>query len=149
MKIMLDIGLCVTYCLCNELLQTFRTRKKQTSHMPCFCRFVAQFGSSGQYRCEAVNDAGFDRMEMSLQVFGKMCYLRHHSIKNYCKTVCVCVCVCVLVTTKLLHKPRGKGSRGSKSSSIRLCLCEWCSCIPLTWQFCQKCSMLTGQRTCQ
>jgi len=40
-----------------------------------FYRFVAQFGSSGQYRCEAVNDAGFDRMEMSLQVFGKMCYL--------------------------------------------------------------------------
>jgi hypothetical protein len=63
--------------------------------MPFFYRFVAQFGSSGQYRCEAVNDAGFDRMEMSLHVFGKMFYLRHHSTENYCKTVCVCVCVCV------------------------------------------------------
>jgi len=57
--------------------------------MPLFYRFVAQFGSSGQFKCEAVNDAGFDRMEMSLQVFGKMCYLRHHSTDNYCKIVCV------------------------------------------------------------
>ncbi|XP_069698018.1 hemicentin-1-like isoform X2 [Periplaneta americana] len=32
-------------------------------------RFVAHFGSSGQYRCEAVNDAGSDRFDMSLVVF--------------------------------------------------------------------------------
>ena len=82
-----------------------------------FYRFVAQFGSSGQYRCEAMNDAGFDRMEMSLQVFGKMCYLRYHSIENYCKTVCVCV----LVAIKLLHKHRSKGSRGSKRDALQQC----------------------------
>jgi hypothetical protein len=82
---------------------------------------VAQFGSSGQYRCEAVNDAGFDRMEMSLQVFGKMCYFKHHSIENYCKTVCVCVCVCVcvLATIKLLHKHKSKGSRGNKRDALQ------------------------------
>ena len=74
--------------------------QERNTNMPLFFffyRFVAQFGSSGQYRCEAVNDAGFDRMEMSLQVFGKMCYHRHHIIDTYCRTVCVCVCVCVCV----------------------------------------------------
>lgn len=90
---MLDIGFCqINVTVINSaLFQTFRARMKQTTNIPFFFyRFVAQFGSSGLYRCEAVNDAGFDRMEMSLQVFGKMCYLRYHSIENYCKTVCVC-----------------------------------------------------------
>jgi len=36
MKIILDVGLCLTYCLCNELLQTNRARKKQTTNMPFF-----------------------------------------------------------------------------------------------------------------
>ena len=94
--------------------------QERNTNMPLFFffyRFVAQFGSSGQYRCEAVNDAGFDRMEMSLQVFGKMCYHRHHIIDTYCRTVCVCVSV--LVTMKLLHKHRSKGSRGSKRDALQ------------------------------
>jgi hypothetical protein len=30
---------------------------------------VEKFGSYGKLKCEDVNDEGFDRMEMSLQVF--------------------------------------------------------------------------------
>jgi len=103
-----------------------------------FYRFVAQFGSSGQYRCEAVNDAGFDRMEMSLQVFGKMCYFRHHSIENYCKTVCVYVC---WSPSSYCTNTRGKVAEGTGEmlcSSTRLCLCEWSSCSALTWQCCHS-----------
>jgi hypothetical protein len=37
-------------------------------------RFVAQFGNSGRYKCEAVNDAGSDRKDISLLVLGKL----HH-----------------------------------------------------------------------
>ena len=133
---MLDIGLYLTYCLYNELLQTFRARKKQTTNMPFFYRFVAQFGSSGQYRCEAVNDAGFDRMEMSLQVFGKMCYLRHHSTENYCKTLCVCWSPSSYCTNT--GAKAAEGASEMLCSSIRLCLCEWFGCIPLTWQCCHS-----------
>jgi hypothetical protein len=106
------VCVCVPFGLCNELLQTFRARKKQTTNTPFFYRFVAHFGSSGQYRCEAVNDAGSDRMEMSLQVFGKMCYLRHQGIESCCKTVCVCVCV--LVTIGYYRNTGAKTAEGAR-----------------------------------
>jgi hypothetical protein len=39
-------------------------------------RFVAHFGNSGHYKCEAMNDAGSDRKDISLLVLGK---LNHHA----------------------------------------------------------------------
>jgi hypothetical protein len=42
---------------------------------------VATFGSSGHYKCEAVNDAGSDRKDMSLLVLGELHY--HHTFPQW------------------------------------------------------------------
>jgi hypothetical protein len=49
-------------------------REKKTPLMVFFHRFVATFGSSGHYKCEAVNDAGSDRKDISLLVLGELHY---------------------------------------------------------------------------
>jgi len=136
---MLDIGLCLIYCLCNELLQTFRARKKQTT--------ICHFFFTDLWHSLVVLDNTDVKLWMMQALIEWRCPCRclvrcvTLDITALTITVRLCVCVCVLVTISYCTNTGAKAAEGAREmlcSSIRPFLSKWCSCIPVTWQCCHS-----------